>query len=102
MYTTRASQYVRAPRWAVYAALLDAAAVARWRVPDGMTGRVHEFDAREGGAFRVSLTYDAPDAEAKSSPHTDTDHGRIVTLVPDERVVEATQFETADPALQGR
>lgn len=25
-----------------------------------MTALVHEFDAREGGAFRVSLTYDQP------------------------------------------
>jgi hypothetical protein len=34
-------------------------AVAKWRVPAGMTGRVHWFGAREGGAFRISLTYDA-------------------------------------------
>lgn len=40
-----------APRSAVYRALLDAGAIAKWRVPTGMSSRVHEFDAREGGSF---------------------------------------------------
>ena len=61
MYTTRVEQHVRAARSEVYRALLDADAVARWRVPDGMTSTVHEFAPHEGGSFRVSLTYDAPD-----------------------------------------
>jgi uncharacterized protein YndB with AHSA1/START domain len=101
MYTTRVSRHVNAPRTAVYRALVDADAVARWRVPDGMSARVHEFDAREGGAFRVSLTYDLPTGTGKSDPHTDTYHGRFVRLVPDERVVEAVEFETDDPGLRG-
>uniref|UniRef100_UPI00374E1EDB SRPBCC domain-containing protein n=2 Tax=Actinomycetes TaxID=1760 RepID=UPI00374E1EDB len=57
MQSTRVSRHVDAPRAAVYRALLDADSVSRWRVPDGMTARVHEFDGREGGAFRVSLIY---------------------------------------------
>jgi uncharacterized protein YndB with AHSA1/START domain len=100
-YSTRVSRHVKAPRPAVYRALLDAAAVAKWRVPAGMSSHVHEFDAREGGAFRVSLTYDAPGGAGKSAPHTDTYHGRFVRLVPDEQVVEVFEFETADPALRG-
>ncbi|MGW6907756.1 SRPBCC domain-containing protein [Streptomyces sp. NPDC054940] len=101
MYSTRVSWHVNASRAAVYRALLDADAVARWRVPEGMTARVHAFDAREGGAFRVSLTYDLPTGTGKPDPHTDTYHGRFVRLVPDERVVEAVEFETDDPALGG-
>ena len=92
---------MNAPRPAVYQAFLDADAVAEWRVPDGMTSHVHEFEAREGGEFRVSLTYDAPDRTGKSAPHTDTYHGHFVRLVPDEQVVEVFEFETADPALAG-
>lgn len=102
MYSTRVSCQVDAPRPAVYRALLDPEAIARWRVPAGMTSRVHEFDAREGGAFRVSLTYDAADATGKSAAHTDTYHGRFVRLVPDEQVVEEFEFEAVDPALAGR
>ena len=101
MSSTRVSRHVRAPRAAVYAALVDAAAIARWRAPEGMTCAVHEFDAREGGAFRVSLTYTAPDRTGKTVASTDTYHGHFVRLVPDERVVEVVEFETADPAMRG-
>ena len=102
MYATQLSWHIEAPRSAVYRALTDPAAIATWRVPDGMSGRVHEFDAREGGAFRVSLTYDAPTADGKSAPHTDTYHGHFVKLVPDEQVVEVLEFETGDPDLRGQ
>ena len=70
-------------------------------VPTGMTSHVHAFDAREGGSFRISLTYDAPTGTGKTSAHTDTYHGRFVKLVTNEQVVEVVEFETTDPALQG-
>jgi uncharacterized protein YndB with AHSA1/START domain len=101
MSSTRVSHHVHAPRAAVYRALLDPEAVAAWRFPAGMSSEVHEFEAREGGFFRVSLTYDAPDGTGKSGAHTDTYHGHFATLVPDERVVEVLEFETADPAFAG-
>jgi uncharacterized protein YndB with AHSA1/START domain len=94
-------RHVGAPRGAVYRLLLDPAAVARWRVPEGMTAEVHTFEAREGGAVRVSLHYDDQDGAGKSAAHTDTYHGRFIRLVPDELVVEADEFETDDPALRG-
>ena len=101
MSATRIRFHVNAPRASVYRALLDPDAVAAWRVPDGMTCHVHALDAREGGFFRVSLTYAAPTGAGKTSEHTDTYHGRFVKLVPDEEVVEVVEFETADPALRG-
>jgi len=101
MIATRVSRHFDAPRARVYRALIDAEAIARWRVPDGMTSRVHVFEGREGGAFRISLTYDAPSGVGKTTAHTDTYHGRFVELVPNERVVEAIEFETNDPALRG-
>jgi uncharacterized protein YndB with AHSA1/START domain len=70
-------------------------------VPTGMSSQVHEFDAREGGAFRISLTYDEPTGTGKTTAHTDTYHGRFVKLVPDEQVVEVVEFEASDPSLQG-
>src|SRR5438067_8573047 len=70
-------------------------------VPTGMTSHVHAFDPREGGAFRISLTYDAPTGTGKTTAQTDTYHGRFAQLVPNERVVEVVEFETTDPALQG-
>jgi uncharacterized protein YndB with AHSA1/START domain len=99
MYATRVARHVNAPRSAVYRALLDPAAVAKWRVPNGMTSHIHEFDPREGGSFRVSLTYDTPSATGKSASQTDTYHGHFAKLVPNEQVVEVLEFETADSAL---
>ena len=101
MSATRIHRRVNAPRARVYDALLDARAVATWMVPDGMTSHVHAFDPREGGAFRISLTYDEPTATGKTTAHTDTYHGRFVKLVPNERVEQVLEFETADPAMRG-
>ena len=101
MSSTQVSRHVNAPRARVYSALVDAKAIATWMVPAGMTSQVHAFDGREGGTFRISLTYDAPTRAGKTTAHTDTFHGRFVKLVPDERVVEVVEFETADPAMRG-
>ena len=84
----RVSRHVRAPRNKVYAALIDPDAIARWKVPDGMTTQVHSSDGREGGTFRISLTYETAASAGKSSAHTDTYRGRFVGLVPNERLVE--------------
>jgi len=97
----RLRQHIKAPRARVYHALIDARAVATWMVPDGMTSQVHGFEAREGGAFRISLTYAEPTQAGKTSAHTDTYHGHFERLVPDEQVVEVVEFETADPAMLG-
>ena len=101
MTLTRVTQQVNAPRATVYRALLDPTAVATWMVPTGMTSRVHAFDAREGGAFRISLTYEEPTGAGKTTARTDTYHGRFIQLVPNERVVQALEFETNDPAMVG-
>jgi uncharacterized protein YndB with AHSA1/START domain len=101
MSSTRIRRHINAPRTAVYEAFLDPRAVAQWKVPDGMTSHVHEFDACEGGSLRISLTYDAPNATGKTTAHTDTYHGRFVKLVPYEQIIEVDEFETTDPALRG-
>ncbi len=99
--STRIGRHVNAPRTNVYRTLLDARAVAIWMVPVGMTSHVHVFDAREGGLFRVSLTYDVPTGTGKTTAHTDTYHGHFVKLEPNEQVVEVMEFETADAAMRG-
>jgi uncharacterized protein YndB with AHSA1/START domain len=99
--TTRVIRHINAPRARVYNALLDADAVQQWMVPDGMTSEVHSFEAHEGGAFRISLTYDMPTGRGKTSSQTDTFHGRFVDLVPDTKVVQAVEFETDNAAMAG-
>jgi uncharacterized protein YndB with AHSA1/START domain len=102
MATTRIETHINAPRPRVFKALLDPNAVVNWMVPDGMTSEIHEFEAQEGGKFRISLTYEDPGNSGKTTAHTDTYHGNFVALVPDERVIELMEFETDDPAMQGK
>jgi len=102
MTSTKVSRVIKASRKAIYRALTDPAALATWRVPDDMTGRVHEFDLRPGGRYRMSLTYTDPkDAPGKTSADTDTFEGRFVELIPDERVVEDIVFEADDAKFGG-
>jgi uncharacterized protein YndB with AHSA1/START domain len=100
---TIVTRRIQAAPGAVYAALLDPVAVARWKVPDGMRSEVHEWEPRPGGRFRVSLTYEGPARRARGKTHerTDTYAGRFVELAPGERVVEAIEFETAREDLRG-
>src|SRR5918997_1839330 len=101
MSSTNLNWHITAPRAAVYRALLDVDAVATWMVPSNMTSHMHAFDPREGGAFRISLTYDTPTGTGKTTAQTDTYHGRFVKLVPNEQVIQVVEFETENPALQG-
>jgi len=101
MASTTITRHLNAPRDVVYRALLDPSAIERWRVPDGMTSRVHVFEPREGGTFRVSLTYESPTAAGKTTAHTDTYHGHFAKLIPNEEVVEVVEFETDDPSMRG-
>ncbi|MEO6570210.1 MAG: SRPBCC domain-containing protein [Ilumatobacteraceae bacterium] len=100
---TRITRHLDASPTAVYRALLDGDAVQQWMVPDDMTSEVHRFEPHVGGSFRITLTHRsaAGVGAGKSSARADTFHGRFVELVPDTRVVQVVEFETADPDLQG-
>lgn len=101
--STQVSKIIKASRKAIYQACLDPDAVASWRAPNTMKGHVHVFDAREGGAFRMSLTYQEPEHSpgGKTSEDTDTFHGRFIELVPSEKIVEVIAFESQDPRFAG-
>jgi len=98
----RVSRIIHATPDAIYRALLDPDALLAWRPPAGMTGRFDAFDAREGGRYRMTLTYDdGGQGHGKSSDDEDTVQGRFAELVPDTRVVELVEFESDDPAFAG-
>jgi uncharacterized protein YndB with AHSA1/START domain len=66
-----------------------------------MKGRVHEFDAQEGGDYRMSLTYVDSDhsPRGKTSDHTDVFRARFLELIPYGRIVQLIEFESKDPAF---
>jgi uncharacterized protein YndB with AHSA1/START domain len=100
--TDRASRLIAAPVDAVYAALVDPAALAAWIPPAGMTARIEEFDLRPGGRYRMVLTYADPgDAHGKSSADSDIVEARFLEIVPGSRVSYAVTFVAEDPAFAG-
>jgi uncharacterized protein YndB with AHSA1/START domain len=66
-----------------------------------MTSQIHSFDPREGGTFRITLTYEVPTTTGKTNPQSDSFHGRFVKLVRDSEVVQVVEFESDDPAMAG-
>lgn len=100
--TDRARRTIAAPLDRVFSALVDRAALEAWLAPDGMTARFERFDPRPGGSYRLILTYDrAPAGGAKASPDTDVVEARYLDIVPGDRVVQAVEFESTDPAFAG-
>lgn len=100
--TDAASRMVAAPVAQVYAALIDPDALQAWLPPDGMTARFERFDARPGGSYRMVLTYaDASLAAGKTTADSDIVEARFLDIVPEERVVQAVDFISDDPAFSG-
>jgi uncharacterized protein YndB with AHSA1/START domain len=100
--TDTASRVVAAPPERVFAALVDADALAAWLPPDGMTGAIERFDARPGGSYRLVLTYvDASAAPGKATADSDVVEVRFVDVVPGVRLVQAVDFVSDDPAFAG-
>jgi uncharacterized protein YndB with AHSA1/START domain len=100
--TDSASRMIVASPDRVYEALVDPEALIAWLPPDGMTGRFEQFDARPGGGYRLVLTYtDAAAGRGKATADSDIVDARFVDLVPRERVVQAVDFLSDDPANAG-
>jgi uncharacterized protein YndB with AHSA1/START domain len=100
--TDRGSRVIEAPLERVWAALIDPEALLAWLPPGEMTGRFERFDARPGGSYRLVLTYaDASGAPGKASADSDVVEARFVDIVPGERVVQAVDFVSDDPAYAG-
>src|SRR5689334_17665315 len=100
--TDTASRMIAAPPERVWAALVDPQALTAWLPPSGMTGRFERFDARPGGSYRMVLTYsDASGAPGKATAESDIVEARFVDIVPGDRVVEAVDFVSDDPAYAG-
>jgi uncharacterized protein YndB with AHSA1/START domain len=100
---TRTSRIINARPETLYEAFMDPAALVDWLPPADMTGKIHEFDARVGGGYRMSLFY--PPGErtlrGKTSEREDMVDVRFLELAPARRIVEAVNFVTTDPALSG-
>jgi uncharacterized protein YndB with AHSA1/START domain len=90
--TIRLHRVLRAKPERVYRAFLDPDAMVKWLPPHGFTAKVHQMDAKVGGAYKMSFT----------NFGTGTAHsfgGRYLELVPNERLRYTDRFD--DPNLPG-
>lgn len=80
--TDAASLLIHTDQARVFDALTREDALLAWLPPRGMHGRFERFDMREGGSFRLVLTYDdASAAPGKSTDDSDVSETRISALV---------------------
>jgi uncharacterized protein YndB with AHSA1/START domain len=100
---TRTSRIIKARPEELYAAFMDPGALVAWLPPGEMTGEIHEFDARAGGGYRMSLFYPPTErsSRGKTSDKEDMVMVRFVELAPARRIVEGVKFVTTNPALFG-
>jgi uncharacterized protein YndB with AHSA1/START domain len=100
---TRTSTLVSARPEQVYEAFMNPTALVAWLPPAEMTGKIHAFDARVGGGYRMSLFYPPTERafRGKTSEREDMVTVRFVELMPPRRIVEAVNFHGSDPAFLG-
>lgn len=92
---------VNAPVEEVFAALVDEEARTAWLPPAGMSGQFSWFDARPGGGYRMTLTYDDESTPGKSGKNSDVVEVRFVSIDEPRRLVEEADFVSDDPDLAG-
>jgi uncharacterized protein YndB with AHSA1/START domain len=91
-HTIKLHRVLRTAPQKVYRAFLDAEAMAKWIPPHGFTCKVHQLDAKVGGAHRMSFTN-------FSTGHSHSFGGNYLELVPNERLRYTDRFD--DPNLPG-
>lgn len=90
--TIRLHRVLRSTPEKVYRAFLDADAMSKWLPPNGFTCKVHHFDGKVGGTFRMSFTN-------FGTGHSHSFGGTYVELTPHERIRYTDKFD--DPNLPG-
>ena len=90
--TVRLHRVFRTTPEKLYRAFLDAGAMAKWLPPYGFICKVHHFEAKVGGTFRMSF-------QNFSTGHEHSFGGEYRELVPNELVRYTDKFD--DPGLPG-
>src|SRR5437588_1989177 len=88
----RLHRVLRAAPDKVYRAFLDPDAMAKWLPPNGFTGKVHQMDAKVGGAYKMSFTN-------FTTGKSHSFGGKYLELTPHERIRYTDKFD--DPNLPG-
>jgi uncharacterized protein YndB with AHSA1/START domain len=101
--TDSAMRLIHASPEAIYRAFADGERLMAWLPPEGMSGRILLFEPWQGGRYRIELTLDdgGHGVSGKTTERTDVTSGRFLELVPNRRIVQSVEFDSADPAFAG-
>lgn len=76
----------------IYKAFIDADALVKWLPPNGFTAKIHHFDAKVGGGYKMSFTnFTTGNGHSFSA--------KYLELIPNERILHTDKFD--DPNLPG-
>lgn len=98
-----ALRLILAPPSAVYAAFADPTAMEQWVPPGTMTATMLRFEFREGGRYRMHLSYeDSQPRGGKTSNASDEVEVHFIELLDSLGIVQSVRFESSDAAFAGR
>ncbi|RQW22687.1 ATPase [Bacillus sp. C1-1] len=100
--TDSASRIIVASSQTIYQSFLHPEALVSWLPPEGMSGHIDMFDPREGGTYRLTLTYEMDHSNpGKTSENTDVSQVKFLELVPNKRIVQSVKFHSDDQEFLG-
>ena len=101
--TSQNAKILRAAVETVYEAFTDPRALEVWLAPGEMTGKVHDFEFKVGGGYRMSLFYPESEKEmkGKTTEREDRFTARFVEIIPNKKIIPAVNFESPDPDFSG-
>lgn len=87
--TVKFHRVLRAKAERVYRAFTDADAMAKWLPPNGFTGKVHHFEPKVGGSYKMSFTN-------FTTGKSHSFGGTYVELKPHERIRYTNKFDDSN------
>lgn len=97
-----ASRHISASPEVIFQAFATEGAMERWLPPSNMRGRMVHFDFRQGGSYRMRLTYkDASEGSGKTSEDSDEVDVHLVRIEAAKLIDQQVTFESDDPAFAG-
>ena len=98
-----ATRIILKPPSSIYQAFMDPKALVSWLPPEGMVGELEEFQAFEGGKYKMALTYIETNYTAgKTSDNVDVVQAKFLKLIKDKQIVQQIEFESDDPSFAGK
>lgn len=81
----------------VYEAFVDPEELTKWMHPTGFKADVHQFEATDGGSYRISMT----GATEETAGYSHSYAGTFEELVPRDRIVQTEAPEADGPGMDG-